>query len=94
LDLPDRKGRPIEEVRATRDDIARCVKGLAAELDGQRMGPRGNACFLMHRKALAPCAVCCTREEDGARAWMPTASAMAWDLQPGGRHERPNDLLE
>ncbi|MGZ4200822.1 MAG: arsenate-mycothiol transferase ArsC [Thermoleophilaceae bacterium] len=31
-DLPDPKGRPIEEVRATRDDIARRVEALAAEL--------------------------------------------------------------
>jgi protein-tyrosine-phosphatase len=33
-DLPDPMGRPIEEVRATRDDIARRVAELAAELDG------------------------------------------------------------
>ena len=32
-DLPDPQGRPIEEVRATRDDIARRVEALAAELD-------------------------------------------------------------
>jgi protein-tyrosine-phosphatase len=32
-DLPDPKGRPVEEVRATRDDIARRVEGLVAELD-------------------------------------------------------------
>jgi arsenate reductase len=32
-DLPDPKGRPIEEVRATRDDIARRVQALVAELD-------------------------------------------------------------
>ena len=32
-DLPDPKGRPIEEIRATRDDIAQRVRGLAAELD-------------------------------------------------------------
>jgi arsenate reductase len=32
-DLPDPKGRPIEEVRATRDEIARRVEGLVAELD-------------------------------------------------------------
>jgi arsenate reductase (thioredoxin) len=31
-DLPDPKGRPIEEVRATRDEIARLVEGLADEL--------------------------------------------------------------
>ena len=33
-DLPDPKGRPIDEVRATRDDIARRVAELVAELDG------------------------------------------------------------
>ncbi len=32
-DLDDPKGRPIEEVRATRDDIAERVAGLVAELD-------------------------------------------------------------
>jgi protein-tyrosine-phosphatase len=32
-DLPDPQGRPIEEVRATRDDIARRVEALAVELD-------------------------------------------------------------
>jgi protein-tyrosine-phosphatase len=32
-DLPDPKGRPIDEVRATRDEIARCVTALLAELD-------------------------------------------------------------
>jgi arsenate reductase len=31
-DLPDPKGRPLEEVRATRDEIARRVEGLLAEL--------------------------------------------------------------
>jgi len=31
--LPDPKGRPLDEVRATRDDIARRVAALAAELD-------------------------------------------------------------
>jgi arsenate reductase len=31
-DLPDPKGRPIEEVRATRDEIARRVAGLLTEL--------------------------------------------------------------
>ena len=30
-DLPDPKGRPIEEVRATRDDIASRVADLVAE---------------------------------------------------------------
>ena len=32
-DLPDPKGRPIDEVRATRDDIAARVQALVAELD-------------------------------------------------------------
>ena len=32
-DLADPKGRPIEEVRATRDEIAARVAALAAELD-------------------------------------------------------------
>jgi protein-tyrosine-phosphatase len=32
-DLEDPKGRPIEEVRATRDDITRRVEQLVAELD-------------------------------------------------------------
>jgi arsenate reductase len=31
--LPDPKGRPIDEVRATRDEIARRVQQLLAELD-------------------------------------------------------------
>ncbi|HYB30285.1 MAG TPA: arsenate reductase ArsC [Solirubrobacteraceae bacterium] len=32
-DLPDPKGRPIAEVRATRDDIAERVNALVSELD-------------------------------------------------------------
>ena len=32
-DLEDPKGRPLDEVRATRDDIARRVEALIAELD-------------------------------------------------------------
>src|SRR3954470_10488795 len=32
-DLPDPKDRPIDEVRGTRDDIARRVDALLAELD-------------------------------------------------------------
>ena len=32
-DLPDPKGRPIDEVRATRDEIAKHVTQLLAELD-------------------------------------------------------------
>jgi arsenate reductase (thioredoxin) len=33
-DLPDPKGRPIEEVRVTRDDIATRIDDLIRELDG------------------------------------------------------------
>ena len=33
-DLQDPKGRPLDEVRATRDEIGRRVEGLVAELDG------------------------------------------------------------
>ena len=33
-DLPDPKGRPVEEVRATRDEIAARVEALVRELDG------------------------------------------------------------
>jgi len=32
-DLPDPKGRPVDEVRAIRDDIARRVEALVRELD-------------------------------------------------------------
>jgi arsenate reductase len=32
-DLPDPKGRPLEEVRATREEIGRRVEQLLAELD-------------------------------------------------------------
>jgi arsenate reductase (thioredoxin) len=32
-DLPDPKGRPVDEVRATRDEIQRRVAALLAELD-------------------------------------------------------------
>jgi arsenate reductase (thioredoxin) len=32
-ELEDPKGRPVEEVRSTRDDIARRVEALVAELD-------------------------------------------------------------
>ena len=31
-ELPDPKGRPLEEVRATRDDIAQRIEGLIAQL--------------------------------------------------------------
>jgi arsenate reductase (thioredoxin) len=34
-DLPDPAGRPLEEVRATRDEIGRRVAELVAELDAQ-----------------------------------------------------------
>jgi arsenate reductase len=34
-DLPDPKGRPLEEVRRTREEIERRVAGLVAELDRQ-----------------------------------------------------------
>ena len=33
-DLQDPKGRPVDEVRATRDEIERRVTALVAELDG------------------------------------------------------------
>lgn len=33
-DLPDPKGQPVEVVRATRDEIAKRVEALVAELDG------------------------------------------------------------
>jgi len=36
-DLENPKGRPVEEVRATRDDIARRVEDLVAELDASPM---------------------------------------------------------
>jgi arsenate reductase (thioredoxin) len=39
-DLPDPKGRPLEEVRATRDEIARRVEGLVAELDAPQASRR------------------------------------------------------
>jgi arsenate reductase len=32
-DLPDPKGRPVDEVRATRDEIARRIEQLVVELD-------------------------------------------------------------
>jgi protein-tyrosine-phosphatase len=32
-DLPDPKGRPVEEVRETRDEIAELTAALAEELD-------------------------------------------------------------
>jgi len=36
-ELPDPKGRPLVEVRATRDEIARRVHDLCEELDGMRV---------------------------------------------------------
>jgi arsenate reductase (thioredoxin) len=36
-DLPDPKGRPVAEVRATRDDIARRVEALVEQLDYGRL---------------------------------------------------------
>ena len=38
-ELEDPKGRPLDEVRATRDEIARRVEGLVAELDGAELSP-------------------------------------------------------
>ena len=37
--LPDPKGRSLEDVRATRNEIARRVEGLVAELDGVAVEP-------------------------------------------------------
>jgi arsenate reductase (thioredoxin) len=37
-ELADPKGRPLDEVRATRDDIARRVEELVAELDVATVG--------------------------------------------------------
>lgn len=42
-DLPDPRGRPIDEVRATRDEIARRVHALVDELDRAPATPRGSA---------------------------------------------------
>jgi arsenate reductase (thioredoxin) len=39
-DLPDPKGRPLDEVRATRDDIARRIDALVAELDREQSPAR------------------------------------------------------
>lgn len=38
-DLPDPKARPINEVRATRDEIHRRIQQLIAELDKPPSGP-------------------------------------------------------
>jgi arsenate reductase (thioredoxin) len=40
-DLPDPKGRPLEEVRATREEIARRVESLLGELDGAEPAAAG-----------------------------------------------------
>ena len=42
-DLDDPKGRPLDEVRATRDDIAERVELLVAELDGLEAAAEGHA---------------------------------------------------
>ena len=34
-DLPDPKGRPVAEIRATRDEIARRVQALVEQLDAE-----------------------------------------------------------
>jgi len=39
-DLPDPSGRPLAEVRRTRDEIADRVTALLAELDGPPRGGR------------------------------------------------------
>jgi protein-tyrosine-phosphatase len=38
-DLPDPKDRPVDEVRATRDDIARRIEQLVTELDDAMQPP-------------------------------------------------------
>lgn len=38
-DLPDPKGRPVDEVRATRDEVARRVRKLLSELDAAMVAP-------------------------------------------------------
>jgi arsenate reductase len=38
-ELEDPKGRPLDEVRATRDEIGRRVAALVAELDGGGLSP-------------------------------------------------------
>jgi len=39
-EIPDPKGRPIDEVRATRDDIAGRVQALVEQLDGTALTPQ------------------------------------------------------
>ena len=41
-DLPDPKGRPIEEVRATRDEILRRVQALVRDLDAEAVQVSGH----------------------------------------------------
>ena len=41
-ELDDPSGRPLEEVRATRDEIERRVKSLLAELDAPQAPPRSS----------------------------------------------------
>jgi arsenate reductase len=40
-DLPDPKGKSLDEVRRVRDDIARRVAGLVDELDAEPAALRG-----------------------------------------------------
>ena len=42
-ELDDPAGRPVDEVRAIRDDIARRVRELVAELDGAPQGTAGHS---------------------------------------------------
>ncbi|HEX6695427.1 MAG TPA: arsenate reductase ArsC [Solirubrobacteraceae bacterium] len=42
-ELEDPAGRPVDEVRATREDIARRVRDLVAELDGAPQGTAGHS---------------------------------------------------
>jgi arsenate reductase len=42
-ELEDPAGRPVDEVRAIRDDIARRVRDLVAELDGAPQGSAGRS---------------------------------------------------
>jgi arsenate reductase len=43
-ELADPNGRPLDEVRATRDEIARRVEALARELDAARTSGRPVKC--------------------------------------------------
>ncbi len=61
-DLEDPKGRPLDEVRATRDEIERRVDELVAELDRARRATRAAATLrrsmrrILHTIALLACA--------------------------------------